>query len=77
MDNSNLKWLCSSSLDFSIGLVALDKLGLEVGAYYCSEIDEAARTVVSLNFGTRVTFLGGVEKITRKEVSLLAYLFLC
>ncbi|XP_050713822.1 DNA (cytosine-5)-methyltransferase 3A-like isoform X2 [Eriocheir sinensis] len=53
------------------GLVALDKLGLEVGAYYCSEIDEAARTVVSLNFGTRVTFLGGVEKLTRKELEEL------
>ncbi|XP_063880053.1 DNA (cytosine-5)-methyltransferase 3A-like isoform X1 [Scylla paramamosain] len=53
------------------GLVALDKLGLEVEVYYSCEVDEKATTVVASNFGSRVTLLGKVEELTEKKVNEL------
>ncbi|KAK8395723.1 hypothetical protein O3P69_005662 [Scylla paramamosain] len=53
------------------GLVALDKLGLEVEVYYSCETDEKATTVVNSNFGSRVTLLGNVEELTTKKVKKL------
>ncbi|XP_045581588.2 uncharacterized protein [Procambarus clarkii] len=51
------------------GLYVLDKLDLEVEAYYASEVDEAAKNVTSLNFGSRITFIGDVMHFTDKEIT--------
>nr|AZM65487.1 DNA-methyltransferase 3b [Portunus trituberculatus] len=53
------------------GLVALDKLGLEVEVYYSCETDKKATTVVNSNYRSCVTLLGPVQKLTTEKVKEL------
>lgn len=48
------------------------KLGLEVEAYYASEIDNDALMVSSSHFGDRITYLGDVRGITREKIQEIA-----
>ncbi|XP_020290668.1 uncharacterized protein LOC109858126 isoform X2 [Pseudomyrmex gracilis] len=56
----------------STGLLVLLKLGLEVEAYYASEIDNDALMVSSSHFGDRITYLGDVRGITREKIQEIA-----
>ncbi|KAG7154854.1 DNA (cytosine-5)-methyltransferase 3-like, partial [Homarus americanus] len=51
------------------GFYALDKLGLEVEAYFASEINKSAMNVATLNFGTKITFIGDVQNFTNGQIT--------
>lgn len=51
------------------GKVVLDELGLDIGAYYCSEIDEDAVLVTRVNHAKSITYLGDVRYVDLEMVS--------
>lgn len=53
------------------GLLVLDKLGLKVDAYFSSEVDEKALSVLKYQFGNRITHLGCVTELTETQLSPL------
>ncbi|KAK3923453.1 DNA (cytosine-5)-methyltransferase 3B [Frankliniella fusca] len=58
-----------------IGYYILTKyLGLDVGAYFSSEIDLSAIRVQLHNFGDKVTPVGGIEKITNDQLASLGHI---
>ena len=48
----------------SCGMIALDRLGIEVTNYFASEIDKAAIKVSKHNWGDKITHIGDVTKIS-------------
>ncbi|XP_068206780.1 DNA (cytosine-5)-methyltransferase 3A-like isoform X2 [Palaemon carinicauda] len=51
------------------GRFVLDKLGLDVEVYYAAEINEPAKNVASINFGSRVVNIGDVQAVTDKKIA--------
>jgi len=47
----------------SCGMIALDRLGIEVTNYFASEIDKAAIKVSKYNWGEKITHIGDVTKV--------------
>lgn len=56
-------------LFYFLGKVVLDLLGLDIDAYYTSEIDAESLLVTSFHYGEMITPLGDVTKITSEKVS--------
>lgn len=51
----------------SCGRVALERAGVSVEAYYASEINEAAKTILKKNY-PEIVQLGDVTKITEEDL---------
>lgn len=46
----------------------LDELGLDIGAYFCSEIDPEAMLVTKVNHANAITYLGDVRDVDLEKV---------
>jgi len=51
----------------SAGMIALDRLGIEVTNYFASEIDKNAIKVSKENWGDKITHIGDVTKVSYKN----------